>query len=145
VSGVGEKYGLPSPYDLDDEMVKLVAYTIVSIQRDRERVMKRGAGTVVVTESMTPEAFSAWRISEYLASDEYEELDEKDKLGPSEEKYLRVDYVVSRRWPRQSRGFERRQLAVLDEIREALEEDGRPGDTRPQPPTAAGGRERSNG
>lgn len=120
--GVGEKYGFPSPYDLDDDLVKLVAYTIVSIQRDRERVMKKGAGTVVVTERMTPESFAAWRIAEYLASDGYADLDEGDRLGPSEEKYLRVDYVVSRRWPRQSRGFEGRQLAALGRIRKALED-----------------------
>lgn len=119
-SGIGAKYGLPSPYDLDDETVKLVAYTIVSIQRDRERVMKKGAGTVVVTERLSAEAFASWRIAEYLASDDYKGLDEEDRLGPSEEKYLRVDYVVSRRWPRQSRAFERRQLAALEGIRDAL-------------------------
>lgn len=120
VGGVGQKYGLPSPYDLDDETVKLVAYTLVSIKRDAERVLPKGAGTVVVTERMTPEAFATWRIAEYLASDEHRELDEDDQVHPADEKYLRVDYVVSRRWPRQSRGFEGRQLRVLDEIRRRL-------------------------
>lgn len=121
-SGIGEKYGLPSPHDLDDETVKLVAYTIVSIKRDRERVMPKGAGSVVVAERMSPESFASWRIAEYLASDKYRDLDPADKLEDGERKDLRVDYVVSRRWPRQPRSFERRQLAVLEGIRTELAE-----------------------
>lgn len=123
VGGVGEKYGFPSPYDLDDEMVKLVAYTIVSIKRDAERVMPKGGGTVVVTERMTAESFAAWRIAEYLASDAYRDLAAAEKLPPGDRKHLRVDYVVSRRWPRQSQGFERRQLAALEGIRRELADD----------------------
>ena len=121
VGGVGRKYGLPSPYDLDDELVKLVAYTIVSIKRDEERTMPQGAGTVVVTERITPEAFASWRIAVYLASEAYRDLDRSEKLGADDERYLRVDYVVSRRWPRQLRKFEERQVRVLDGIRRALE------------------------
>jgi len=39
-------------YDLEDEMVKLVAYTIVSVRRDAEHVMPEGEGTFIVTDSM---------------------------------------------------------------------------------------------
>lgn len=121
--GVGEKYGFPSPYDLDDDSVKLVAYTIVSIKRDAERVMPRGAGSIVVTESMTPEAFATWRIADYLASDGYRDLAAEEKLQPGDRKHLRVDYVVSRRWPRQSRNYESAELAALEGIRKKLAED----------------------
>ena len=120
VGGVGEKYGFPSPYDLGDELVKLVAYTIVSIQRGRERVMKRGAGTVVVTRRMSSESFASWRIAEYLASDDYAELEPDERLGPEEEKYLRVDYVVSRRWPRQPAHYDSREITTLEGIRDRL-------------------------
>jgi|GEM_PF-3365390 len=121
VGGLGQKYDLPSPYDLDDEMVKLVAYTIVSIKRDEERTMPKGAGTVVVTDRMTPEAFASWRIAEYLASDGYRHLARSERLATGDEKHLRVDYVVSRRWPRQPRELEKRHVRVLDDIRQALE------------------------
>ncbi len=119
--GAGQKYGFPSPYDLDDEEVKLVAYTIVLIARDRERVMPRGGGTAMVTERMTPQAFATWRIAEYLGSKKYRGLAAEEKLAPGERKYLRVDYVVSRRWPRQPREFEKKQLAELRQIGAALE------------------------
>jgi hypothetical protein len=120
VGGVGEKYGFPSPYDLDDRLVKLVAYTIVSVQRDRERVMKRGAGTVVVTKAMSPESFAVWRIAEYLASEDYAALEPEERLAPSEERYLRVDYVVSRRWARQPSRYDSREITALQGIRDRL-------------------------
>ena len=50
------------------------------------------------------------------------ELDPDEKLAPRDEKYLRVHYAVARRWPRESRAFEKRQLAGLEGIRSVLED-----------------------
>ncbi len=118
--GAAQKYGLPSPYDLGDTQVKLVAYTLVSIRRDHERVLPQGSGTVMVTDSMTAEAFAAWRITEYLQSDDYHQLEPADQLQEGEHKDLRVDFVVSRRWPRQDREYEKRKLETLRDIGEQI-------------------------
>src|SRR5437660_745042 len=86
---------------LADDMVKLVAYTIVSLKRGAERVMKGGEGTVIVTDNMTGKAFVSWILAKYLQ----EEVNvpgplpvkkaRADILSPGELKYLRVYYVVS--------------------------------------------------
>ncbi|HBL30306.1 MAG TPA: hypothetical protein DD490_26020 [Acidobacteria bacterium] len=117
----GDESSLPM-YRLDDDMVKLVPYTIVSVQRDAERVMPGGSGQIVVSENMTGEAFKTFLIARYLSSEDYRKLDPDEKLAPRDEKYLRVHYAVARRWPRESRAFEKRQLAGLEGIRSVLED-----------------------
>lgn len=117
----GDESSLPM-YRLDDDMVKLVPYTIVSVKRDAERAMPGGSGQIVVTENMTGDAFKAFLIARYLASEDYRKLAPDEKLGPREEKYLRVHYAVARRWPRESLAFEKRQIAGLEGIRSMLED-----------------------
>lgn len=104
---------------LEDDTVKLVAFTIVSVRRGAERTMPGplGAGTIVVTDNMTGEGFVLWMIDRYLQA-----------LSPGEHtavqpdlKYLRVDWAVTRRWPREPLEFERRQLETLEEIRDVVE------------------------
>lgn len=107
---------------LDDELVKLVAYTIVSVKRGDERVMPGGMGTLIVTDSMSREAFVAWIIARYLQSKAYVALDRSEKLSRDDRKYLRVDYAVGRRWPREPLEFEERQIEVLEQISDALAE-----------------------
>jgi hypothetical protein len=51
---------------LADGGVKLVAYFIVSVKRDRERVMPNSADTIIVTSTMTDDAFVAYAIGRYL-------------------------------------------------------------------------------
>ena len=106
--------------DLEDEMVKLVSYAIVSIKRGAERVMPGGMGAVIVTDSMSKETFISWIIARYLQSKAYEELSSKDQLSEEDRKYLRVDYAVPRRWSREPLEFEERQVAVLEQISNAL-------------------------
>lgn len=106
--------------DLEDEMVKLVSYTIVSIKRGAERIMPGGMGAVIVTDSMTREAFISWVVASYLQSKAYAALSSKERLSEEDRKYLRVDYAVPRRWSREPLDFEERQIAVLDEINDAL-------------------------
>lgn len=155
--------------NLNDDMVKLVAYSIVSIRREDERVLDGGEGTVLIVEPMTEETFSAYIIAHYLqqeitddkedairefsdALDRYlREVGEgsvrkfaealrrylreaiknnNKKKAPAEKKlrqiseedrkYLRVNYVVSNRWPREPLKFEEEQVAVLEDIRDKL-------------------------
>lgn len=117
---------------LADDMVKLVAYTIVSLKRGHERVMTGGEGTVIVTDNMTGKAFISWILAKYLQ----EEVEVKEPGNPparkpraetltaGELKYLRVYYVVSTRWPRFSLAFESEQVKVLKGIRDELAKQG---------------------
>ena len=157
--------------NLDDDMVKLVAYAIISVRRGHERIMPGGEGTLLVVGRMTPEAFAAQTVARYVqkaihndkedavrevvnALDRYlREADAggarglaeslklhlQESLGgaqgaaaarklrhiPEEDrKYLRVHYVVSNRWPREPKKFEERQVAVLEEIGQAITKEG---------------------
>jgi len=104
--------------NLEDDMVKLVAFTIVSVRRGAERTMPGflAAGTVVITDSMTSEMFINWIVQRYLGSLSCEER----AAIQADLKYLRVDYGVPRRWPREPLEFERDQLAILAELRDAI-------------------------
>ena len=169
------------PYNLDDNKVKLVAYSIVSIRRGHERVMAGGEGTVIITGRMTPETFASYIIGRYLqaeVSDDKAEVaallaslldrylrevgdstarvlaeslrryllealagwqeprpkktaaedgegtrhlkKQYRQIPDADKKYLRVDYVVSNRWPREPQKFEEEQIEVLEEISQAI-------------------------
>jgi len=110
----------PSPTSLDDDTVKLVAYTIVSIKRDAERVMPKSGDTVVITQRMSEQAFISFVIARYIESDAYKNLPQEQRLAPRDRKYLRVNYAVTRRWPRLPPDFEERQIEALEDIRNAL-------------------------
>jgi hypothetical protein len=113
----------PDPiHNLDDETVKLVAYTIVSVKRDEEKVMPQSGDSIVITERMSEQTFIAFVIARYMQSDYYRNLPPGEKLAPQDQKYLRVDYTVAHRWPLQPREFEQRQIETLQEIKVALEE-----------------------
>jgi len=111
---------------LEDGMVKLVGYAIVSVKRGEEQVMPGGEGTIVVTANMTAEAFIAWMIGRYIGSEDYQKMSETERQ--SHQKYLRVHYNVTRRWPREPIRFEERQIEELDQIRQALESQDLPPD-----------------
>ncbi|MEK6279436.1 MAG: hypothetical protein AABN95_03705 [Acidobacteriota bacterium] len=155
--------------NLNDDMVKLVAYSIVSVRRGRERILEGGEGTLVITGRMSGNTFTSYIIGRYLQTEVTNDKDDairevsaaldcylrktgeqpdvrrfaealKNYLGdalagkstvtsigkkyrqiPEEDrKYLRVHYVVSTRWPREPEKFEERQIAVLEEIGQAI-------------------------
>jgi hypothetical protein len=110
----------PSPTSLDDEMVKLVAYTIVSVKRDLERVMPKSGDSIIITQRMSEQAFISFVIARYLQSEAYANLAPEEKLATRDQKYLRVQWAVTRRWPQESLEFEERQIEVLAGIRDAL-------------------------
>jgi hypothetical protein len=123
-AGSGQSEIARELYSLEDDTVKLVAYTIVSVRRDHERVMEGGEGTIVVTDSMSGEAFASWMIAKFLQG---EDRDPKDNLKKTRSqnltedlKYLRVYFVVSTRWPREPKKFEERQIDVLRQIERAM-------------------------
>jgi len=113
-------------YSLEDDMVKLVAYTIVSLKRSEERVMDGGEGTEIVTDRMTGKAFVSWILAKYLQQEVTVPCHKKPKqlrsdlIPPGELKYLQVYYVVSKRWPRHGLAFEHDQITVLKEIRDGI-------------------------
>lgn len=107
-----------APNDLGDDLVKLVAFTIVSVRRGAERAMpgSKAAGSVVITDNTTGHAFSLWIIERYLSF-----LSEKEwETIQPDLKYLRVHHVVSRRWPREPKEREREEVEALEGIRDAL-------------------------
>jgi hypothetical protein len=116
-------------YNLEDEMVKLVAYTIVSVRRDAERVMPEGEGTIIVTDSMNGDAFTSWMIARYVQKrlatiakePDSEERERLDRDLEEVRRYLRIYFVVSYRWPREPLRFEKREIKALEQIRDAIE------------------------
>jgi len=95
--------------NLADDMVKLVRFTIVSIKRDEEKILKRDEE--IFDDNMTDDAFATWVISKY---------GESRGMSSDDRKYLRVSYEVLGRWPKQDRKYEKRQLEVLEGIRQEL-------------------------
>ena len=114
----------PEIYSLEDDKVKLVGYTIVSLRRGHERIMEGGEGSVIVTDNMTGEAFTSWIIAKYLQQEvtvpSKPVKTRAELISPGELKYLTVYYVVSKRWPRQGLAFEQTQVRVLKQIRDEL-------------------------
>jgi hypothetical protein len=112
--------------ELADNLVKLIAYFVVSVQPGAERLMPKGADTIVVTDNFSDEAFTAYVIARYFQSTAYTELSVADKVKAEAERiYLRVHFNVVRRWPREPRRYDERQIAVLDQIGRALSDLGR--------------------
>ncbi len=109
----GRRFDPAAARDLDDDRVKLVGYSIVSLMPGHERNLK--GGSQVVTTRTTGEAFALWMIADWVKKPE-----NRAQLLPGEEKYLRLDYGVRRRWPRQDLRFEENQLEALEAIYRAL-------------------------
>jgi len=113
---------------LEDDTVKLVAYTIVSLKRGSERILDGGQGSVIVTDNMTGKAFMSWILAKYMQQkiDDPAHPGKKVRRGdprllPRDElQYLRVYYVVSTRWPREPLKFEQKQVKILREIRDEM-------------------------
>src|SRR5712671_1038422 len=125
-------------YNLDDDLVKLVVYSIISVRRDCERFLEKATGQIVVTDSMRGEDFMNWMIAKYLQSIEKDQSASKDvktdkdqsapkdvkpesdckdaKYTCEDRKYLRIHYAVVRRWPREPMRFEERQVEEIRKI-----------------------------
>jgi hypothetical protein len=91
-----------SDTNLNDKMVKLVEYTIVSIQRGKEKVLAQPQ-QVVETDDLTGDAFSNSRIAEWVKSnpEEAKKFDLED---------VRVYYNVVGRWPKRDLKYDEKTL-----------------------------------
>ena len=119
-----------SDTNLSGDQVKLVRYTIVSVDRDRERKLEEGE--ILVTDDLTPDGFASWRIAAYFQRPDHEPIPHEEK------KFLRVCYRVLCRWHRESLHYQERQLDELRGIREAIETSPARPVAPPQPPPALG-------
>ncbi len=100
-----------SDRNLNDDMVKLVRYSIVSIQRDKEEVLVKEQEKIF-DDKLTDDAFATWVISDYAS---------ETNMDSNDRKYLRVSWSVKDRWPRQDREYEKRKLEELEGIKEAID------------------------
>lgn len=112
--------------NLDDDLVKLVSYSIVSIARDAERVLH--TARILITDAKTREDFVNWVVAEYVGTPEAAEL------TPDDEKHLEVSFKVEGRWAEPSLRFEEKQLERLEAIRDAIAE----GEASPPPADPTG-------
>jgi hypothetical protein len=128
-----------SDKDLSDDQLKLVRYKILFVKRDYETAFSEREE--LVSDNMTAEAFTAWKIAEFIQRLDREEIPEKwrkkgyprkyadgDKkdgkyyIGKLDDehdkKYLRVYFEVLERYVREE--DEDDEVDVLREIRDAI-------------------------
>jgi hypothetical protein len=128
-----------SDKDLSDDQLKLVRYKILFVKRDYETAFPEREE--LVSDNMTGEAFTAWKIAEFIQRLDREEVPEKwrkksyprkygdhDKrdgkyyIGKLDDehdkKYLRVYFEVLERYVREE--DEDTDVDVLREIRDAI-------------------------
>ena len=101
--------------NLNDDMAKLVEYSIVSLDRDRndeKKLLLRDQ--IVVSENMTGDSFATWMIAKFVQ-------DEGLNFPHGEKKHLRVFYNVLSRWPQPDLEYEETQLKVLRGIQAAIQ------------------------
>jgi hypothetical protein len=136
---VTDKETKMSDKDLSDDQLKLVRYKILFVKRDYETAFREREE--LVSDNMTGEAFTAWKIAEFIQRLDREELPEKwrkkgyprkyadgDKkdgkyyIGrlddEQDKKYLRVYFEVLERYVREE--DEDDEVDVLREIRDAI-------------------------
>lgn len=95
------------------EEVKLYEYYILSIKRDDEKIIA-GPRSLVVTSEMSGEAFSSWVIAAYFQEEGHQQINHNDK------KYLRVAWRIAGTFPRERAEYQKDQVEVLREIRNAI-------------------------
>jgi hypothetical protein len=128
-----------SDKDLSDDQLKLVRYKILFVKRDYETAFPEREE--LVADNMTGEAFTAWKIAEFIQRLDREEVPDKwrkksyprkyaegDKRNGKwyvgrlddehDKKYLRVYYEVLERYVREE--DEDDEVDVLREIRDAI-------------------------
>ncbi len=95
--------------NLSDDMLKLVSYSIVCIERGNEKVLLCNA-CELFADNMTDCDFDSWVIASYC---------EKHRVR-CDRKYLRVAYEVLGRWEKPDLQFEVKQLERLEDISDAI-------------------------
>lgn len=140
---------------LNDDMLKLVRYKILFVKRDYEVAFPEVEE--LVPDNITGNAFTAWKIAEFIQALEKTEVPKKwrdknyprefpqdggkqmiNKLKEDDKKYLRVYYEVLDRYVREKFKYEEEHIDVLKEIRDGLR-DSRGGSSGGGSSASAGG------
>lgn len=125
--------------DLNDDMNKLVRYSIVCVDRENETVLQ-GLQETLVRDRLDESGFTAWKILEFVqkmnagrvdAPWEWEHghrpegVEIRDgkvrRIGGDPMKYLRVPFQVVDRYPRERFKYEEKQIDVLRQIERVLD------------------------
>jgi hypothetical protein len=112
--------------NLNDEMVKLVEYTILTIERGREEFLEQGRA--LVTDDLTGDAFPNARIAEWTKKNPGRISEHGNATGDGiRASTLRVYYNVLDRWPKEDLKKDEKtvrhdeeQLKILREIADRL-------------------------
>jgi hypothetical protein len=131
----------------DDKVLKLVRYKVIFIKRDYEVAFPEVEE--LVSDSMDETGYTAWKIAEFIqrlnetpvpkkwgggkdaaATPKYPKHGPKYKNGEwiietlpeDDKKYLRVYFEVLDRYEREHFKYEERQITVLEEIRDQLQQ-----------------------
>jgi hypothetical protein len=128
-----------SDTNLSDDLLKLVRYKILFVKRDYETAFPERED--LVYDNMTGEAFTAWKVAEFiqrLGTEEvpskwlkknypraYSDQERKDKqyvksLDEDDKKYLRVYFEVLERYEREEAKYEQQEIDVLKQIRDRI-------------------------
>jgi hypothetical protein len=94
-------------------MVRLIEYTIISIKRCDEKILKKGE--VVDTGDLGEEGIATWLVAEYLQ-------DSGAHLSREERKNLRVYHRVLESWQRHEKDCCDGQTDVLKDINKTLQD-----------------------
>lgn len=103
--------------DLRDDMLKLVSYSIVCIERGRERSLLCNQCRLF-SDNMTDCDFEVWVIADFI---EHWQREHPGRRLPCNKKDLRVAFEVKGRWPKQDLRFEEKQLRRLHGIEESID------------------------
>lgn len=113
--------------NLHDDMVKLVEYTLVSIERGHETKLE-GPEQIIVTDDLTGDAFSNARVASWFketsGKHKYKDEDGKDQTRAVDSETLRVYYRVLDRWPKEDLKKDERQVEYLRQIAENTRKAG---------------------
>ena len=107
--------------NLHDDMVKLVEYTLVTIERGQERALE-GPKQIMITDDLTRDAFSNARVAAWFTQTGGE-VDLEDEKGQVHKRLvdpetLRVYYRVLDRWPKEDLKKDERHVEYLRQIAE---------------------------
>lgn len=123
--------------DLNDDMNKLVRYSIICVDRNHEVVLESLRETLV-HDRMDERGFTAWKVVEFSKRMARGHVDaphewihhrpsgvviehgKLKELGHEQDKYLRVSYQVVDRFPRERLRYEEKELDALERIANAI-------------------------
>jgi len=123
--------------DLNDDMNKLVRYSVICVDRDNEVVLESLRETLV-HDRMDERGFTAWKVAEFSNRMVNEKVEAPPEwltkppvgvvisgtklkaLGPEQNKFLRVSFQVVDRFPRERFWYEEKQISALERIAQAV-------------------------